>query len=139
MGRAGLVLVSLLGDSKELLVQGRPAHSRHETKESYRGKECVCVCGGVLKPGEYSHRALPSSVFEPRASLSGWRFMPVLAVLSFRSVHLDRHRQLSPQVSHSPLKRRNPCALLKEGNGGAEKRTPELGFEPRLLDSKVRW
>lgn len=65
--------------------------------------------------------------------------MPVLVVLSFRSVHLDRHQQLSPQVSHSPLKRRNPCALFIEGNGGAEKRTPELGFEPRLLDSKVRW
>lgn len=100
------------------------------------------MCGGEgvsSNLGICSHRALPSSVFEPKASLSGWRFMPVLAVLSFRSVYLDRHQQLSPQVSHSPLKRRNPCALFIEGNGGAEKRTPELGFEPRLLDSKVRW
>lgn len=65
--------------------------------------------------------------------------MPVLVVLSFRSVLLDRHWRLSPQASYSPVKRRNRCALFKEGNGGAEKRTPELGFEPWLPDSKVRW
>lgn len=41
--------------------------------------------------GIYSHRALTSSVFEPRASLRGCRFMPVLVVLSFRNAHLDRH------------------------------------------------